>query len=73
MKNSRSPAKQGKKPSSAWGKHLILDVYGVERKKLEVPIDNFEAGFFKKKIILLFYFLQKIINKEYMIWVIARK
>lgn len=42
-------------------------------KKLEVPINNFEGSFLKKKIIQIFYFWQKIFKKEYMIWVIARK
>ncbi len=45
----------------------------IYKKKLEVPIDNFERGLLKKKIISFFYFFQKIFNREYMIWIIARK
>ena len=45
----------------------------IEIKKLEVPIKNLEGRWLKKQIISFFYILQKISNKHYMIWVVAKK
>lgn len=50
-----------------------MDFEIIYTKNLEIPISNIERGVLKDKIIEFFYFLQKIFNKEYAMWIIGRK
>lgn len=45
----------------------------LKTKKLDLPVENFQGGLVKDYVLRIFYFFQEILNKQYIVWVVARK